>query len=304
VKKSEEFFKNIEIQNILQGFSLDISQFSQNHSIFIAIPAKVLENILQKKVEDGKFVAGRLNGAGIAKYGTFGTFFGTFKDGKRSGIGKMIYNDVHKTVAGLGESIGEYIGSFRDNKRHGHGQMTWPGGLVFKGTFSQDRRNQGQLIFKNGEIYQGTWIDDKLEGLCKLFKRNMTVHARFYRGNMNGQAFIQYSDGRTYEGCLVNLTPHGNGRMKWNNGKVFQGEFCDGIIDGLGRMVYQNGDVYEGNWENGKRAGRGNMNYFTTGKRYEGEWMDDVKSGEGILKDIGTGDVVFDGFWNHDEIVN
>jgi hypothetical protein len=183
--------------------------------------------------------------------------------------------------------------------------MTWPGGLTYKGLYNRDRRDQvqGQLIFKSGDIYEGTWINDRLEGQCRLLKANMTVLVQFINGHMSSNATIQYKDGRVYTGNVVNLSPHGHGQLKWPNGKIFKGDFCDGVFDGAGRMNFPNGDVYEGLWENGKRTGKGKMVYVN-GTVYDGYWVNDCRNGEGILKDLNSGDVLCDGFWNHDDFVN
>jgi hypothetical protein len=37
---------------------------------------------------------------------------------------------------------------------------------------------------------------------------------------------------------------------------------------------------------------------------YDGYWVNDCRNGEGILKDLNSGDVLCDGFWNHDDFVN
>lgn len=303
--KTNDVWKDSVVEDVLRKFTrAKVPQDCREHSVFVCVTGKMLERILGKGAQDGRFLAGKLCGAGIAQYGSFGTYIGPFKSGQRSGYGKMVYTDPSH-LASLGESEGEYQGSFQDNLRHGAGQMTWPGGLIYKGSYNQDRRHQvqGQLIFKSGEIYEGTWINDRLEGPVRLQKRNMTVQAQFISGQMASQASIQYQDGRVYSGTVINLAPHGHGQMKWPNGRVYKGDFCDGVLDGSGRMIYPNGDLYEGLWENGKKAGKGKMIYFN-GTKYEGDWLDDCRHGEGTLKDLNSGDLVYAGFWNHDEVVN
>ena len=303
--KGNDVLKDGLIGEVLRKFSrVIIPEDYREYAVFICVSGKMLEGFEGKGGQDGRFLAGKLCGAGVAQYGSFGTYIGTFKEGLRSGFGKMQYTDPNN-LCNLGEFEGEYQGFFQDNLRHGPGQMTWPGGIVYKGSYNRDRRHQvqGQLVFKSGDVYEGTWINDRLEGQCRLIKRSLTVQAQFINGQMASQASIQYQDGRVYSGTVVNLSPHGHGQMKWPNGRVYRGDFCDGVIDGSGRMVYPNGDLYEGLWENGKRAGRGKMTY-ASGTKYEGDWLDDCRNGEGTLKDLNSGDVVHAGFWNHDEVVN
>lgn len=303
--KTYDLLKEPLIAELLKNYKcVKAPEILINYLVFISIPGKVLEKFIGKGGHDGKFLAGKLCGSGVAQYGSFGSYIGCFKEGRRSGTGKMQYTDPSGHL-NLGENLGEYFGNFQDNLRHGHGQMTWPGGLTYKGLYNRDRRDQvqGQLIFKSGDIYEGTWINDRLEGQCRLLKANMTVLVQFINGHMSSNATIQYKDGRVYTGNVVNLSPHGHGQLKWPNGKIFKGDFCDGVFDGAGRMNFPNGDVYEGLWENGKRTGKGKMVYVN-GTVYDGYWVNDCRNGEGILKDLNSGDVLCDGFWNHDDFVN
>ena len=303
--KSNDLLKEPLIVDLLRSYKhIKLPEILIDYLVFISIPGKVLEKFIHKIGPDGKFLAGKLCGSGVAQYGSFGTYIGCFKEGRRSGFGKMHYTDPSGHY-NLGEKEGEYQGQFQDNLRHGQGQMTWPGGLTYKGLYNRDHRNQvqGQLIFKSGDVYEGTWINDKLEGLCRLIKPNMTVLAQFINGHMSSNATIQYKDGRVYTGTVANLSPHGHGQLKWPSGKTFKGDFCDGVFDGAGRMSFANGDVYEGLWENGKRAGKGKMIYIN-GTVYDGYWLNDCRAGDGVLKDVSTGDVICEGFWNQDYFVN
>lgn len=255
-----------------------------------------------KALSPGRFFSGKLNGAGMVKYGLFGIYYGNFTDGKRSGFGKMKYNDPEHQCFWFPETEGEYFGEWKDDKRHGKGTMNWASGTKYEGAFNYDHRHNviGKITFINGDTYEGGWVEDRMEGSCTLKRRGITIKGQFVAGILNNFARVEYQDNRIYEGDISNSYPHGTGIMKWPNGNTYQGGFTDGVMDGMGRMTYNNGDVYEGKWENGGRNGHGTMLYFSTKHTYEGEWVDGKRSGEGCLKNS-KGEVLKMCFWSNDE---
>lgn len=301
--KEDNVFNNPELSNYLRRFtSLDLD--NQNSVYFVSIPNKLVE--CGKGVGDGKFVAGKLNGAGFACFGKFAKYIGAFKNGEFSGYGHLLYTDPLNYFPSLPEREGEYRGYFKDHKRHGHGQMTWPNSTQYIGNFCQDRRHnvQGTLSLKNGDFFAGTWVDNKMEGFFTITKKNgPKARVQFISSSLHPIAQLVYSDGKVYEGETQNLIPHGRGKMKWSSNRQYQGEFCDGNIDGIGRMIYENGDIYEGKWENGLRSGKGSFFSKSAQTKYEGEFSDNKKCGEGTLKSMNN-EIIYSGYWNNDERLN
>lgn len=292
-------------------FFEDFSEFTQFRTlplegydlVFMTLKSKVLEKKIGKNFPDGKFWAGKMQGAGMAKYGLFGVYYGSFIEGRRAGYGVMKYTDPEHLCEWFEETEGEYVGDWKDDMRHGNGTMTWPNGIIYTGGYNHNRRHHviGKINFLNGDIYEGGWVEDRMEGACTLNKKGMIVKGQYKGGILTNLATLIYPDGRIYDGEISNCIPHGSGKMKWLNNNLYTGDFCEGTMDGQGRMIYANGDFYDGNWEHGAKNGRGCMVYANK-DRYEGEWMEDKRSGEGVLKNS-RGEVIRSGYWSNNEIV-
>ena len=295
-----EFFNDISEFPHFKTLPLDSTDL-----IFITLSTKSSHFYLNKTLSPGKFVSGRLIGGGMAKYGTFGIFYGNFLNGNRSGYGKMTYTDPDHLCHWFPETEGEYIGEWKEDKRHGIGRMLWSNGTLYEGKYNFDRRHNvtGKVTFQNGDIYDGGWVNDRMEGSCTVIRKGVVIKGQFIGGVLSNFAKIEYADERVYEGDISNNAPHGTGKMKWPDNAIYNGGFCEGIVDGMGRMAYSNGDIYEGNWENGSRNGRGTMIYANSKYKYEGEWVDDKRCGEGVLRNH-RGDAIKSGFWSNNELIN
>jgi hypothetical protein len=118
---------------------------------------------------NGTFLRGRLVGYGRAEFADGGVYDGTFKDGKRSGQGRMQYN---MSAEGESSEAAIYTGEWRHNLRHGHGEMLWQSdGARYEGMWHMDRRLQGTLRLGSGQAsatgaieYRGEFRDDLFHG--------------------------------------------------------------------------------------------------------------------------------------------
>lgn len=251
--------------------------------IYITLPhsSKFLQSF-HKFLPSGKFISGKLTGAGMAIYGNYATYIGNFKNGLRNGFGKMTYSDPEHNCEWLPETEGEYIGEWWEDKRHGLGEMLWKKGTKYVGKFIQDHRHNvtGIVTFHNDDICEVGFVNDKMEGKCILYKskKKVTLKGHFFSGIFfNDEAVVEFNDGRVYQGEVFKDLPHGVGVLKCSNGDVYEGMFCEGNFEGFGKMVYINGDVYEGNWENNLRSGKGYMVSAKTQKKIEGNWLNGIK---------------------------
>ena len=111
-------------------------------------------------------------------------------------------------------------------------------------------------------------------------------------------AEIKYENGDVYNGDVLGVMKHGEGKMVYANGDVYEGEWSSDKKSGEGKMVYVNGDVYEGGWFIDKKSGKGRMVY-ANGVVYEGWWSLDRKSGKGRM--VYANGEVYDGEWDEDE---
>ena len=82
---------------------------------------------------------------------------------------------------------------------------------------------------------------------------------------------IDYTDGRIFEGVVVNGKANGEGRMLLPNGEVTIGRFCDDVCVEPREIRYHTGGRYVGGFKDGNYHGQGKL---TTSKNetFEGVW--------------------------------
>lgn len=233
-------------------------------------------------------------------YSKYAIYTGNFVNGKRSGQGKMVYNDPEHVLEWLGETEGEYNGLWKDDQRHGQGLMIWPNGLKYDGRFNCDKRHHvtGKLYFLNGNVYDGGWVDDKMQGVgCVTTPSGIRFTSRFIAGISENVGVLEI-EGNVYEGECENMQPHGRGKYRLQNGDVYEGNMHFGIIEGYGKLSYANGGVYTGEMSAGSRHGKGKMVY-SNGFLYDGRWIRDKREGFGVFFDK-NGGKVYSGEWKED----
>jgi hypothetical protein len=105
---------------------------------------------------------------------------------------------------------------------------------------------------------------------------------------------MEWDNGKTYEGTIVNNMPEGKGKMTWKDGSRYYGDFKAGQRNGTkyegdwmndkvadkGTLTYPNGDEYYGEFKNGKRSGMGTF-ITVAGEIYSGQWNNDIENGFG-----------------------
>ena len=118
----------------------------------------------------GEFVNGKfMNGDAIeikSRSGSYEgeTYKGEFKNGDRSGIGSLLYSDLHNDV------YYKYIGEFKYGEFFGKGTMTFLNQKQYIGDFKWDEWNgQGTLTWSNGDKYVGEFEDGLQHGKGTLY---------------------------------------------------------------------------------------------------------------------------------------
>jgi hypothetical protein len=273
-------------------------------AIWVTMTSEEAQHALETKmsIPKGAFVAGRLNGAAYCKFGGYGNYQGTYKDGKRSGYGRMTYKDPDHTVIWFPETAGEYQGNWLNDERHGQGTMKWEKNISYEGQWRQDRRHnvEGTMTFESGDVYEGSWQDNIMHGNAVFrMKDGREFRGRFRFGIPEPGGVIVFPSGDRYEGELLEMQPNGYGKTKLANGNAYEGQHETGLRQGYGTMTYPNGSVYVGDWKNGLREGLGIMTYTDTGETYEGDWTSDKRHGFGTLLGS-TGEILFSGNWRED----
>ena len=108
---------------------------------------------------------------------------GEFKDNKREGYGKLIYED------------GEYyIGEWLNDKKHGNGIEYYKNGNIkYDGNFVDNKfEGKGKFINENGEYYIGEWLNNNPHGKGKLYYKNGSIK---YAG--------EFVDGESKGNCII-----------------------------------------------------------------------------------------------------
>lgn len=98
-------------------------------------------------------------------------------------------------------------------------------------------------------------------------------------------AEIEYENGDSYSGPIVQGARSGEGTYTFQNGDIYVGTFVNGLFNGKGIYTTESGDMYEGNFVEGQILGQGLATYANIPgiNTYEGFWADGMASGRGKL---------------------
>ncbi|MDC0039088.1 trypsin-like peptidase domain-containing protein [Gammaproteobacteria bacterium] len=95
-----------------------------------------------------------------------------------------------------------------------------------------------------------------------------------------GAETLNFLDGNTYVGGVLNGVPHGHGTFTWVNGEKYIGEWKDGKKHDQGTMTSPNGTKYVGEWYFDMEHGQGTLT-FPSGSKYVGQWKKGKQHGQG-----------------------
>ncbi len=85
---------------------------------------------------------------------------------------------------------------------------------------------------------------------------------------------INYGNGETYEGDLLNGKYHGYGTYIYPDGEKYIGEFKNGSYEGLGTYIYSDGEKYVGEFKDGLFHGQA-VYISSSGRKFTGEYKND-----------------------------
>jgi hypothetical protein len=201
-----------------------------------------------------------------------GRYYGALADGKRSGQGRIEWDNGAR-----------YEGGFVDGLYAGKGVLLSAQGYRYEGQFSQGLpQGSGTLSYDDGRVYRGQFVRGRFEGKG----RYETPRGEVYEGEFHHNAIVRGSyrrpDGAHYEGDLHDWKPHGKGRYTEADGTVYEGGFVLGELTGQGRMTTRNGATYEGDFRNWVYQGRGIFRY-PNGNEYQGGFANGLFEGKGTL---------------------
>ena len=117
--------------------------------------------ITKKKMHERQKTVIGLENAGI--------YEGDLKNCKRSGTGRMYYNDG-----------GLYLGEWKSGQRHGKGVYYSEQGDCYSGDWINDKR-EGKGIMKqiNGSLYTGRWLNGLMDGPGELEEEGLVKRGRW-----------------------------------------------------------------------------------------------------------------------------
>lgn len=146
-----------------------------------------------------------------------GAYFG----GLRHGVGKYAY--AAQPPAAEGEDplppAGSYDGTWKKHKKSGLGVMAYAGGAKYNGMWHNGMRSgQGAFYYANGDIYSGEWKEGKKDGtgtyFCKASGSKLVGH--YEKGALVEGTFTD-SFGATFTGTFVDGS-YGAGAWKLASG--------------------------------------------------------------------------------------
>ncbi|SHN76106.1 MORN repeat-containing protein [Desulfitobacterium chlororespirans] len=194
----------------------------------------------------GPFVEGRYEGSGEFIIAPGVVYKGEFRNGKRSGQGIILENDILA-----------YAGAFAEDLFEGEGTEYYPDGRIqYKGSFK-------------GGLYSGPGAFQDEKGV-KRYEGN------FADGLFNGAGRYYDEQGElVYTGSFLNGLYDGQGRLiLLPHSTWYEGPFLGGKANGEG-VLFKNGMLYyEGAFINDKFSGTGTLTDSQWGLTYSGAFMD------------------------------
>lgn len=216
---------------------------------------------VQKQYDNGTYFGevneeGQPHGRGLLKWTNGRSYFGEWKNNKRSGKGVEV------------DEGGIYEGEFLNNRFHGR--------VVAHLVFKQPEEGMMRTL-----VYDGEWKDGKKCGKGSALYTNDTVYeGKWESDNFHGQGEMRWVDGSKYKGTYENDERSGYGTHWFPNGDRYEGSWVNNLRHGKGIMKWKDGSIEEGQWVNDLREGQGVAISVKYGHTFEGEYSkDDRKSG-------------------------
>lgn len=176
-----------------------------------------------------------------------------------------------------------------------------------RGTNSYDAHLKAQIDSLSQQKLAAPEEIRKFDSLNFTLEKTKVQLARLKR-QLNNKSFGEYLKFKSkkgnqmhYVGQVKNGKANGFGIALLDTGSRYEGQWKDNQRQGEGTFYWPDGEYYIGEYENDKRSGFGTY-YWPNGEKYAGQWKEDKRSGSGQF--FGTdGDVIADGEWNDDKLV-
>ncbi len=140
---------------------------------------------------------------------------------------------------------------------------------------SSAQTTESSQVARNGPM---TLTEADGTKLTATFKDNQVV----------GEAEINFPDGSTYHGHMLDGKLHGLGYMRMAGGCQYEGGFKNNMRDGAGLFVTPAGNRFDGEWKENKPNGKGKL-AFRLGGMVEADWAMGKINGKAIVTYAGSG---------------
>ena len=201
------------------------------------------------------------------------SYTGEWRNGKRDGIGKLIW-----------EKMAKFIGEFKEDRVIGYGKLFHEDGDVYRGYWNNFQA-MGVGIYKNRKNikYEGYWDKDKQNEFgIETWGKSNNYTGEYVQGFKNGIGIFKMEDKGLYQGEIQNGNIHGIGTFTFRKDKrTYSGEWKNNKMDGFGLIKWPDGRVFVGEFHEDKPEGFGI--FYTNKKTYIGVWFSGLLEGEAII---------------------
>ena len=136
------------------------------------------------------------NGGGRMEFPNNDLYEGEWKNGMMDGEGIYRFYDLKKD-----EFTSSYEGQFAEGKRHGVGRMVFPNHTFYVGQWQGDKRvGSGFATFPNGDSFQGLWQNDQMMRGVYALANGDRYDGEISDGKFNGYGKYFFVDGKWYDG--------------------------------------------------------------------------------------------------------
>ena len=158
---------------------------------------------------------------------------------------------------------GRYYGTLKDGKLHGRGRLEWRNGSVYEGGFADGvMSGKGRHQDPEGQVHEGDFHNGEFSGTGTYRRRDgARYEGEFLNWRLHGRGRFTDPGGNVYDGTFVNGDFEGKGTLTGPHGNRYTGDFKQWRFQGQGELRLANGDVYRGGFANGNYDGQGTLTY-------------------------------------------
>jgi hypothetical protein len=172
-----------------------------------------------------------------------------------------------------------YSGIWSADQMSGQGIYNYADGSTLSGTFENSKFISGTYhTVKSFGDYTFTVDSGEIKSVTIVLPDGTKVTSDMDSNGLNGSAKIQYSNGDSYSGEVVNGLKSGNGQYTWANGCSYNGDWANDTMHGSGTYTFSasdEGDSLSGSFSNGVPDGQCTYS-LKNGHSYKTTWSDGI----------------------------